>query len=262
MKQIDDLESRLGVRLFERSTTGVRLTPQGEIIYNAAQQLRSYATEQLNLAKFEGEKPVLRIGTSIMRPVSVLMELISSNPRLRDLFEFEILPIDDTQDGLKRAVQSLSKDLDLIISPIGFDSKFKNTRSLAIMEIPCCIAVPESHKLAHKEILTWDDIEGESMMLPVRGISPILDALRDEIITNHPSINIIDVADTYDLSEFNRCSKNGYIMETLQIWDNIHPMLVTIPFDWDYRVPYGVLHHKEPSPQVDLFLTEMTETLV
>jgi len=37
----------------------------------------------------------------------------------------------------------------------------------------------------------------------------------------------------------------------LDAWDNIHPSLITIPVDWAYKMPYGLLYKKNPSKQKD-----------
>lgn len=34
----------------------------------------------------------------------------------------------------------------------------------------------------------------------------------------------------------------------------VHPSLVTIPFQVDYRIPYGILSASEPSPETRQFL--------
>lgn len=33
-----------------------------------------------------------------------------------------------------------------------------------------------------------------------------------------------------------------------------HPALVTLPVDWDYTIPYGLLYAKEPSAEARLFI--------
>ncbi len=43
-------------------------------------------------------------------------------------------------------------------------------------------------------------------------------------------------------------------METLDIWSNLHPSLVTIPVNWSYEMPYGILYEKDPSDSVKSFI--------
>ena len=42
-------------------------------------------------------------------------------------------------------------------------------------------------------------------------------------------------------------------------WANVHPLLRFIPVDWDYRIPYGILHANHPTPTVQRFLQAVRE---
>jgi len=35
-------------------------------------------------------------------------------------------------------------------------------------------------------------------------------------------------------------------METLDIWKDVHPSIVTIPMEWGYTIPYGIVYAKQP----------------
>ena len=37
------------------------------------------------------------------------------------------------------------------------------------------------------------------------------------------------------------------VMETLDIWKDVHLSLVTIPVAWEYTMPYGIVYAKNPS---------------
>ncbi len=41
---------------------------------------------------------------------------------------------------------------------------------------------------------------------------------------------------------------------TIDNWRQVHPLLKTIPVDWDYIIPYGLLHSPDPSLTVRQFL--------
>ena len=57
-----------------------------------------------------------------------------------------------------------------------------------------------------------------------------------------------------DLAAFNECARSGRLMETLEPWRDIHPAVVTLPMEWDYAVPYGVVHARQPSTAVARFV--------
>jgi hypothetical protein len=43
-------------------------------------------------------------------------------------------------------------------------------------------------------------------------------------------------------------------MITIDNWKNVHPLLKTIPVDWDYTIPFGLLYSPTPSETVQRFL--------
>ena len=61
----------------------------------------------------------------------------------------------------------------------------------------------------------------------------------------------------YDAGVFNKSERSGCILLTLDAWAGVHPSLVTIPAEWDYRVPYGLLYSKTPSRCVTAFLESL-----
>ncbi|MBD5559036.1 MAG: hypothetical protein HDQ87_01555 [Clostridia bacterium] len=50
-------------------------------------------------------------------------------------------------------------------------------------------------------------------------------------------------------------------METLDIWSDVHPSLVTLPMDWGYEIPYGVTYSERPSPTTTKFLDALRRHL-
>lgn len=97
------------------------------------------------------------------------------------------------------------------------------------------------------------DSFGENLMLIKRGWNGLVDALRDDLMQNYPQINIIDFP-FYDITVYNRCENEGNIMMSNISSSSIHPLLKTIPVDWDHIIPFGIIHSPKPSPTVKEFL--------
>ena len=91
-------------------------------------------------------------------------------------------------------------------------------------------------------------------MMVKRGNSTVLNRMRDNILENHPQIKIVDAPNFYDTSVLNECEQMNYLMETLDIWADIHPSLVTLPMEWEYEIPYGIVYAKKPSDTVREFI--------
>ena len=98
-------------------------------------------------------------------------------------------------------------------------------------------------------------------MLVKRGDSPELNRLRDEIETKHPNIGILDIPHFYDTNVFNECEQAGCIMETLDIWKDVHPSIVTIPMEWEYKTYYGIVYAKQPSEPMQAFINIIQNNL-
>lgn len=91
-----------------------------------------------------------------------------------------------------------------------------------------------------------------------RGWSHYVDQLRDELWQHHPQIHIVDF-DFYSMDVFNRCENSNDMLLAMRGWANVHPLLRVIPVDWDYSIPYGILHAPDPSPTVQRFLQAVRE---
>ncbi len=50
-------------------------------------------------------------------------------------------------------------------------------------------------------------------------------------------------------------------METLDIWKDVHPSIVTIPMEVGYTMPYGIVYAKQPSEQVQAFINTIQKNL-
>lgn len=124
---------------------------------------------------------------------------------------------------------------------------------LELSREPFCCAASIHHRLAAKDKLTFEDLYGENLLLMKRNWSSYVDRLRDDIWKNHEQINIIDF-DFYNMSIFNRCENSNDILLAIPGWANVHPLLKVIPVDWDYSIPYGLLHSPNPSDTVNEFL--------
>lgn len=116
------------------------------------------------------------------------------------------------------------------------------------------IAVPLTHRLTCRDRLSITDLYGETLMMVKRGDSALNDRLRDDLEQNHPQIQIEDTPLFYDIDVFNRCAEGSQMLLNLECWKDIHPSLVSIPVDWDYTIPYGLLYSKTPSRDVLEFL--------
>ena len=263
MNQINKLEGNVGVKLVERTNQGTHLTTAGRSFYQDAKQLISFADAAIKKAQqlAYSEQKIIRVGTSILRPCKRLIELWNTIDDGAQPYQINIVPFDDEPKSFNAVLSSLGNNIDCIIGPCDSIEWRANYNILLLDKIACRIAVPRKHRLAKKDRLTWADLNGENLMIIKRGDSPVLNDMRDDILKNHTGIKIVDAPNFYDTSIFNECERMNYIMETLDIWSDIHPSLVTLPVEWDYEIPYGIVYAKNPSQPVAEFIDVIQKSL-
>lgn len=263
IKQINLLESGLGVKLFERTHRGLKLTKAGTSLYNDAKYVIQYCRDSVIRAKNamqEGDN-VIRIGTSPMTPAQILVELWPKIHALCPEIKFQLVPFENTPENAREILKNLGQNIDVVAGI--FDDTMLNVRSCAGFEIsrqPLCCAVSIHHRLANKNKLTVQDLYGEKLMLMHRDWSHYVDLLRDDIWQNHSQIQIVDF-DFYSVEVFNRCENSNDILMAVQAWENVHPLLKVIPVDWKHSIPYGLLHSQIPSETVKRFLSAIQTVL-
>ena len=119
------------------------------------------------------------------------------------------------------------------------------------MPIRCAVSV--YNELADKSVLNISDLYDRNFMLIRRNWNSCLDRMRDDLYENYPQIHIIDF-DFFSMNVFNQCENSNDLMMCIDNWTNVHPMLKVIPVDWNYTIPFGILHSPKPSSSVRKFL--------
>lgn len=255
IKQINLLEESLGVKLFDRTHRGLVLTDAGKSMYQDAKYIIQYCKDSVARAKSTVKtEEVIRIGTSPITPSSVLMELWPKVRKQYPNMKFQLVPFENTPENAREILKNLGQNIDVVAGI--FDETLLEVRQCAGIELrkePICCAVSLEHPLAEKKILTLQDLEGENLLLMHRGWSYHVDELRDDLKENYSLIHIVDF-DFYNMEIFNRCENSNDILMAFSGWSNVHPLLKIIPVEWDYKIPYGLLHSHQPSEEVQKFL--------
>ncbi|MBD5129456.1 MAG: LysR family transcriptional regulator [Ruminococcaceae bacterium] len=252
MKQINSLEKHLDLKLFERRPSGIRLTSSGGIILRGAAFMIEFSERTVSEAKrAERSANIFCIGSSLLNPAKPFFELwYKLNSSFSD-FKLNIVPFDD--NGILSEVSSLGGKFDFLVGVCDSKTWLDRCNMLELGHYRKMIAVPREHRLAKREVIDIEDLYGETLMMVKRGDSWANDFLRSEL-EFHPKIKIEDTRQFYDLSVFNRCAETGNVLLTIECWRDVHPGVVTIPVNWDYTIPYGLLYSLEPSENVRRFI--------
>lgn len=256
MKHMNNLENELDVTLFNRNSQGVTLTSAGESFYKDSKKIANFAqnaiTKAQNIEKDEGIS--IRIGSSLLDPSSVFTKLWQPYQSKYPQYKFDIVPFEDNHKKILSVFSKLGEKIDIIVGSFNSNSMYQRASFLPLGNYKFCIAVPKSHPLATKKILSLNDLHNETLLMVKYGDSPVIDKFHDRLNLKHPEINVEATEYYYDINTFNKCEQNGTLLLTLDEWENVHPGLVTIPLDQDYKISYGIIYAKHPSEKVKKFI--------
>lgn len=261
MKQMNVLEANIGVQLLIRTNHGIRATDAGISFYHDVKFMLQYSEKAIVRAQQAANKNlhVIRIGDSMLYPCKVILGLWNRISDTYPQFRMKIVPFDNDSESWPSIYQILGKTVDVMVGPYERANGSSLFHYLKLGEYRFCVAVSREHPLANREMLSVSDLFGQRVVMIKPGISPLMDEIRGYLLTEHREIQIKDIPHHYNIEVFNRCEEHGAVLLTLDGWKDVHPSLVTIPVDWGYTSPYGVLYPLKPSDSVLLFLRAIQE---
>lgn len=244
MKKMNVLEAHLNLKLIDRTPAGVDLTPAGKVIYRDAKFIMDYSKKSVaaaNAATLDYDTTFC-VGTSLLNPAKPFMDLwYKINQSFPD-YKLHLVPFEDNHDGILSEIKKLGEKFDFLIGVCDSKAWLSICSFLPLGRYKKMVAVSRDHRLAEKKQINIEDLHGETLMMVGRGDSGVNDFIRNDLEKKHPQIHIEDTPQFYDLSVFNRCAESGNILLTIECWQDVHPGLISIPVNWDYSIPYGLLY--------------------
>ncbi|MEV0618401.1 LysR family transcriptional regulator [Nonomuraea sp. NPDC050404] len=159
-RAVADLERTLGVRLLERDTRNVQLTAAGvETLRVAEQIVAAHESGMKELRRYLlGESGVVAVATLPSVAAVLLPRMISAFRGRRPDVSVRIM------DGLERAVlgRVLSGDADFAITTVRASSEQFEHRPLIRDQFHAVL--PEGHRLAEREEVTWVELAAEPFL--------------------------------------------------------------------------------------------------
>ncbi len=244
MKQMNALEDHLNLKLIERAPTGVHLTSAGKVIYADAKFMIDYSQKSIVAANAATHtyNTTFCVGTSLLNPAKPFMDLwYRINQSFPD-YKLHLVPFEDNHEGILSEIEKLGEKFDFLIGVCDSKAWLSLCQFLPLGRYKKMIAVSREHRLVSKSRVDIEDLYGETLMMVGRGDSGVNDFIRNDLEKNHPQIHIEDTPQFYDLSVFNRCAETGNVLLTIECWQEVHPGLISIPVNWDYSIPYGLLY--------------------
>ena len=188
--QIQELEASLGIALVERTRSGIKLTPKGEVIATRAQRLLNDVRDLVDFAKQSAGvlSGTLRLGVIPSVAPYLLPPLL---PLLRKKYPDLELHVRETQtQPLTEELVEGKLDVLLLALPL----KHADIETLPIFNDRFLLALPKSKKLTGRVRATKELVEGDRLLLLEEG-----HCLRDQALT-YCSLQQADAVNTFGAS--------------------------------------------------------------
>lgn len=172
-RKVKDLEIRLGIKLFERTTRGAEVTESGRVFI---EQARRIVTDVENL-KITARN--VSYGLQGRLAVGYCSSLMSGNLKLAIsdyLSKFPEVQFDGIEGGSDKIIHGLQlQTMDVGVAPIGLNEGGLISRPLWSERL--FVVLLEDSELASKEKIYWQDLRREVFVVSSNGIGPILGSL-------------------------------------------------------------------------------------
>ena len=261
MKQINSLESLIGFRLFNRSAAGLSLTQSGEQFYKDSVFVKDYSDKAILSARMKEEESekTFCVGTSLLNPAKPFMDLWYTHNKAFQDYRLHLVPFEDDQTNILHEIDALGVKYDFLIGVCDSRMWLERCQFLQLGTYKKMVAVRRDHPLAKYGKLKLSDLAGYTLRMVSSGDSPANDAIRKDLKKKCPDIHIEDTGHFFDLSVFSHCAESDEVLLTVECWKDVHPSLVTIPVEWNYTIPYGILYPLHAGSDIEAFIREIRE---
>ena len=182
-KWVKDLESTLGVTLFERSTRRMALTDSGRLVMHHAERVLT------DMARLHGQLEAQRSGGAGRLHIGVLAALgpvlmPGTLARVQQAgLDLEVQSLEGTMDHLLPLLGE--RKLDLVIGRLGTTGYAGSLNRRLLYEDTLCVAAPSSHPLARRRRpVSWRDACAYPWIIPPAE-SPIRGMLENTLAQEH-----------------------------------------------------------------------------
>ena len=190
-KRIRELEGKLGILLFERSTGGAELTPIGEEFVVSARRILAEleAMEIRAKAGKRGDAGRLEIGfyTSLSAGAlrDTLLTFVKQHP------DVEINVVEDARASLIPLLDRGAIDIVVVLG----EPAYSDYAHMSLWSDRIMVALPKDHPLAARDFVYWTDLKSERFLMSSRDPGPeIQDLLINKLTSpgDRPVIKLVN----------------------------------------------------------------------
>ena len=176
---IKELESSLGIMLFDRTTrqlslsvVGHHLLPQARRILNEMQLFENEASSLTSLAQGQVRLAVSQFAASSMP--AVIAQFAKVHP------DISVSLLDCSAENVLEHIQNIEVDLG-VGTERGFMESEDDISADLLYQLPFCVVIPDSHVLAQKSEIIWQDLV-DIPLITLQG--PFIDQVTAELDEN------------------------------------------------------------------------------
>src|SRR5215471_15315482 len=159
--QLKKLEDYLGVQLIERQPKHVTLTEAGEQIVTRARRILEASDEVVTLARAHRDPLAGRLRVALLPTIGPYLLPRVSQPLRKTLPRLELRLYEYQTAQILEKLEAGEIDLGILALPVdieGFETRELYTE-------PFTVAVPDQHRLAKRDSVKIDDLDGETLLL-------------------------------------------------------------------------------------------------
>jgi DNA-binding transcriptional LysR family regulator len=169
-QRVTQLEDKLGIKLFNRTTRGAEPTEMGKVFLESARRIITDIDNLQTTARAVsyGDQGRLAVGYGSSLMAGNLKQTFAEY-----LTRFPDVQFDGVEAGPEKLLSSLlSRTIDVAVAPTGMEDGGIVSRK--VWSDRLMITLLADHKLLENERIHWSDLRREVFVLPNGGIGPIL----------------------------------------------------------------------------------------
>ena len=254
-KQIDSLESELGITLFYRSSKGLALTPAGKLYVEGIEKLTDQYRQLVNRCIFsakQGKKQVLTL-------------LLPDHPKLyfeRELVEYNnthpdvLLNVVDTRnlmvlyDNMARLRTLEEGVVDVIFAP--YDEQYDRETLVwqKLTDIRFYCVMKRGHPLSEKPFVTKEDLSPYQVWVNTVMDREVYEHIVDQDMEQLPERIVYAEKELFSVPIMvSFCLNDGVFINKGQFMETLKP-LVAVPFEPPFYVGSGLYYRKDAPEHV------------
>jgi DNA-binding transcriptional LysR family regulator len=192
-RSVRQLEHLVGGAIFERSRSGVRATESGQALLHLAKTVLEQMDNLAVTARMSAQGKLGRISIGFYTSLStgnLRGTLIEYTKRFPDI---NIVMLEGSRTNLAAALRSRTIDVAIVTG----DRPLVGSKSIPLWSERIVAILPEAHKLAARDAVSWTDLGNETLVLGQRDPGPAIQELLSAKITSpedRPNIVSYDIS--------------------------------------------------------------------